>query len=69
MELEEVGDGVLLTVTHRRILERSSQLNIGAGWHAHLDMLAAKLADKPLGEPFWDHWVGLKADYERRIPA
>ena len=69
MELEEVGNGVLLTVSHRRILERSSQLNISAGWHAHLDMLEAKLADEPLGEPFWDHWVGLKADYERRIPA
>ena len=69
MELEEKGDEVLLTVTHRRIAERSSQLNISAGWHAHLDALAAKLAGEPLAEPFWDHWVGLKSDYERRIPA
>jgi uncharacterized protein YndB with AHSA1/START domain len=69
MELEEKGDEVLLTVTHRRIAERSSQLNISAGWHAHLDVLAAKLAGEPLAEPFWDHWVGLKSDYERRIPA
>ena len=69
LELEEKGDEVLLTVTHRRIAERSSQLNISAGWHAHLDVLAAKLAGEPLAEPFWDHWVGLKSDYERRIPA
>jgi uncharacterized protein YndB with AHSA1/START domain len=69
MELEEVGDKVLLTVTHRRILDRSSQLNISAGWHAHLDMLAAQLAGEPLSQPFWDRWLGLKADYERRIPA
>ena len=69
LELEEKGSEVLLTVTHRRIAERSSQLNISAGWHAHLDVLAAKLAGEPLAEPFWDHWVGLKSDYERRIPA
>ena len=69
IELEPAGDKVLLTVTHRRILERSSQLNISAGWHAHLDVLAARLADETLSEPFWDHWIGLKSDYERRIPA
>ena len=37
-ELEPVGDKVLLTLTHRRIPERSSTLNISAGWHAHLDV-------------------------------
>ena len=69
LELEEEGDAVLLTVTHRRIVERSSQLNISAGWHAHLDMLATRLAGEAPAEPFWDHWVGLKSQYERRIPA
>ena len=68
LELEEKEDEVLLTVTHRRIVERSSQLNISAGWHAHLDVLAARLAgEQP--EPFWDHWAALKAQYEKRIPA
>ena len=67
--LAELGESVQLTVTHRRIVERSSQLNISAGWHAHLDMLASRLAGETPSEPFWDHWVGLKADYERRIPA
>lgn len=67
-ELAPAGARVLLTVTHRRILERSSQLNIGAGWHAHLDVLAAKLVgENP--EPFWDHWTALKSEYDRRIPA
>ena len=69
MELKRAGDRVLLTVTHRRIVERSSQLNISAGWHAHLDMLAARLAGVTPEEPFWDHWTGLKAEYERRSPA
>jgi uncharacterized protein YndB with AHSA1/START domain len=65
-ELESAGSRVLLTVTHRRIEERASQLNISAGWHAHLDTLAARLAgENP--PPFWDHWTSLKADYERRL--
>jgi uncharacterized protein YndB with AHSA1/START domain len=68
IDLEPAGNRVLLTVTHRRIDERSSQLNISAGWHAHLDVLAAKLAGET-PQPFWDHWVGLKSDYEGRIPA
>jgi uncharacterized protein YndB with AHSA1/START domain len=66
-ELEPRGSRVLLTVTHRRIEERGTQLNVSAGWHAHLDVLAAKLAGET-PPPFWDHWTGLQADYDRRIP-
>ena len=67
-ELEPVGDMVRFTVTHRRIPDRSTMLNIGAGWHAHLDILAARLAgEKP--EPFWDRWASLKAEYDRRLPS
>jgi len=67
-ELEPVGDMVRFTVIHRRIPDRSIMLNVSAGWHAHLDVLAARLAgDEP--EPFWNHWAGLKAEYDRRIPA
>ena len=68
MQLEPAGENVLLTITHRRIEERSSQLNISAGWHAHLDILAARLADTAPAEPFWDRWVALKAAYDMRIP-
>ena len=67
-ELEPVGDMVRFTVTHRRIPDRSTMLNIGAGWHAHLDILAARLAgEKP--EPFWGRWASLKAEYDRRLPS
>lgn len=67
-DLEPVGDMVRLTVTHRRIPDRSTALNISAGWHAHLDTLAARLAgEEP--EPFWDHWVALKAEYSQRLGA
>ena len=68
-ELDPAGDQVLLTLTHGRIPERSTQLNISAGWHAHLDVLAARLAGQEHPAPFWDHWSGLKAEYEQRIPA
>jgi uncharacterized protein YndB with AHSA1/START domain len=67
-ELKQQSNDVLLTVTHRRIAERSTRLNISAGWHMHLDVLAARLqGTEP--EPFWDGWNRLKAEYERRLPA
>lgn len=68
-ELEPLGDNkVLLTVTHRRIVDRPMRLNICAGWHAHLDILVARLSgDEP--EAFWDRWSSLKQEYERRLPA
>lgn len=67
-ELEPVGDMVRFTVTHRRIPDRSIMLNVIAGWHAHLDVLAARLAGKE-PEPFWDHWSALKTEYAERLPA
>lgn len=66
-ELARRGDDVLLTVTHRRVADRSVLLNVSAGWHAHLDILSARLSGKtPL--PFWDAWSGLKKEYDQRMP-
>lgn len=67
-DLKAEGDEVLLTVTHRRISDRANLLMVGAGWHMHLDILAAKLTGTQ-PEPFWDGWLKLKAEYDRRIPA
>ncbi|MGL5116703.1 MAG: SRPBCC family protein [Beijerinckiaceae bacterium] len=69
LELAERGDRVLLTVTHRRIVERSSRLMIGAGWHAHLDILVARLSGKEPTTPFWDGWQRLREEYDRQLPA
>jgi len=67
-ELEPVGDMVRFTVTHHRIPDRSTMLNISAGWHAHLDVLAARLAgEEP--RPFWDRWSALKVEYADRLPG
>jgi uncharacterized protein YndB with AHSA1/START domain len=67
MELEPRGSKVLLTVIHRRLPDRGMLVGVSTGWHAHLDMLAARLADEEPG-PFWDGFARLKAEYERRIP-
>ena len=65
-ELEPVGDMVRLTIVHRRMPDHGTALNISAGWHAHLDVLAARLAGHQ-PRPFWDNWVGLKAEYAERL--
>ena len=67
-ELEQQGHEVLLTVTHRRLPDRSTRLSVSTGWHAHLDVLAARLAGQAPA-PFWDSFTRLKADYERRLPG
>ena len=68
-ELEPMGDEILLTLTHERLPEeRSTRLNICAGWHSHLDILAAKVAGRKSG-PFWEDWSRLKSEYEGRVPA
>ena len=67
-ELEPKGTGVLLTVTHRRLPDRSTMLKVSAGWHMHLDVLVARAEGR---EPasFWDGWARLKQEYDRRLPA
>ena len=67
-DLEPAGDRVLLTVIHRRLPDRSALLNVSAGWHAHLDMLVARLSGEEPG-PFWDRFSRLRAEYDRRIPG
>ena len=67
-ELEPNGDEVLLTVIHRRLPDRATMLNVSAGWHMHLDILAARASGKEPA-PFWDGFSRLKTEYGRRLPA
>lgn len=66
--LDDVGDQIRLTVVHHRVEDRSTLLGVSAGWHAHLDVLAAKLRGN---EPrrFWDEWARLRDVYDRRFPV
>ncbi|MFO1169715.1 MAG: SRPBCC family protein [Hyphomicrobiaceae bacterium] len=67
-ELTPKGHDVLLTVIHLRLPDRNLMLKVSAGWHAHLDILLARMrGEEPA--PFWDHWQQLQKDYDKRLPA
>lgn len=68
MELEPLGTKVLLTIIHRRLPDRGTTLMVGAGWHAHLDALTARLSNQEAGS-FWDAWIRLREEYDQRLPA
>ena len=67
-ELEPKGKGVLLTVIHRRLPDRSTMLKVSAGWHMHLDVLVAR-ASGNAPATFWEGWSRLQKEYDRRLPA
>lgn len=64
--LSEKGDEVLLTLVHKRVEDRAVLLNVSAGWHAHFDVLEARLRGTA-AKPHWDNWAQLKADYAERF--
>ena len=66
-ELAEAGDAVRLTLVHSRAPNRSTLLMVSAGWHMHLDVMEARLADRRPA-PFWDGWERLKGEYDQRLP-
>lgn len=66
--LEPRGEKVLLTIIHSRAPDRTTLLMVSAGWHAHLDVLSARVAGTE-ATMFWDNWLRLKEDYDRRLPA
>jgi len=67
-ELAEEGGRVRLTVTHGRIAKRSMIRNVSAGWHAHLDLLAAQVEERA-PEGFWRSIGVLKPLYAQRFPG
>lgn len=68
IELSPRGGEVLLTLTHRGLVDRASLADVAGGWHLHLAMLAARLAGRT-PPPFWATHASLEAEYERRLPA
>jgi len=67
IQLEEQSGNVLLTLIHRRLPDREMLLKVAAGWHAHLDVLAAKASGGAV-PPFWANWSQLHGEYDRRVP-
>lgn len=65
-DLAPAGKRVLLTVTHHRVADPTILLRVSAGWHAHLDILVARLSGTTPA-PYWDSWSRLQDDYARRL--
>ena len=68
IELEPMGREVLLTLIHRRLPDRKMLIGVSGGWHAHLDVLVARLTGRT-APPFWDEMIRLRQDYDRRLPS
>jgi uncharacterized protein YndB with AHSA1/START domain len=64
LELAEVPGGTRLVLTHSRLRLLAG---FGAGWHAHLDMLAGLLDGRPVD---WaERWAVLEPRYREHVPA
>lgn len=67
-ELSNEGDKVRLVLTHSKLTSRGDVVGVSGGWHAHVDILAARLAgETPHG--FWSMFNRLEAEYEAKTPA
>ena len=69
IELKAQGSDVLLTLIHYRLPNRNFMLGVSGGWHAHLDVLDARVRGEEPSAPFWDRMSKLRDDYDRRLPA
>ncbi|KAK72297.1 hypothetical protein AZ20_2306 [Bordetella bronchiseptica E014] len=65
-ELSEAGEQVRLVLTHTRLADRAAMLDVAGGWHAHLAVLAGKLAGQA-PPPFWTTLAQAEQDYEQRL--
>ena len=65
-ELEPHGKDVLLVITHVRIADRKTMVNVAGGWDAHVGILADRLNGvEP--RPFWTTHAKLKREYEAKL--
>lgn len=66
-ELEPRGSEVKFTLTHRRLPSRDMLLGVSAGWHAHVDLLIARLGGAA-APPFWSNMTRLRGEYDALLP-
>lgn len=64
--LEEKGDEILLTIIHKRVEDPAILINVSAGWHAHVDVLEARMRGTA-AKPHWDNWTQLREIYAARL--
>jgi len=66
-ELQAIGDGVRLTVTHRRLGDEPAVwANVAGGWHTHLAILEDRLHDR-VPQPFFAAFEPIEAAYLERF--
>ncbi len=65
-KLTAEGDKVKLVVTQRGDINAEEFVGACAGWHAHLGIMADKLAGET-PKPFWSTHEALTADYKERF--
>jgi uncharacterized protein YndB with AHSA1/START domain len=65
-ELTEVGDKVLLVLTHRRLETVDTVLSVSGGWHTHLNILVDVLEGGRV-RPFFKMQTALEDEYARRL--
>ena len=68
IRLAEDGNDVRLTLTHRHCPDVAWRPMLCAGWHTHLDILAAK-AQGATPPSFWATWTQLRLRYTDGTPA
>ena len=61
-ELSSSGDATTLTLVHTRLAPESTP-GFGAGWHHHLELLAAAVRGAPI-DWSWERFEELKASYD-----
>jgi uncharacterized protein YndB with AHSA1/START domain len=66
-ELAPQNGKVLLTLTHRKLKDRSEVVGVAGGWHTHLAMLEDELAGRE-HRGFWTVHGEVGPEYEKRIP-
>ena len=65
-ELEEQGDKVKLTLTHRRLDDSNIVLSVSTGWHTHLNVLEDVL-DGARVRPFYRMQTQYEGEYGERL--
>lgn len=65
-ELEEMGDKVKLTLTHRKLFDSETMVGVAAGWHAHVAIMIDVLEGTPT-RPFWSIHMPLEDEYRKLL--
>jgi uncharacterized protein YndB with AHSA1/START domain len=66
-ELAPEGGRVRLTLTHRRLANRTDMVGTAGGWHTHLGILTERLMGLD-PRPFWTAFLEIDGEYEKRFP-